>query len=77
MDSPNNQNQQLHIFFMPFIGHMIPLIDLAKLFASRGVKSSIITTAAYTEKVYQSIQKSASESPIQVLAMTTAAGTIT
>ncbi|CAI0445875.1 unnamed protein product [Linum tenue] len=79
MDSPTNQNQQLHIFFMPFIapGHMIPMIDLAKLFASRGVKSSIITTSAYTDKVSQSIQKSASESPIQVLAMTTAAGTIT
>ncbi|XP_062024890.1 UDP-glucose flavonoid 3-O-glucosyltransferase 7-like [Rosa rugosa] len=37
---------QLHIFFLPFMGpgHSLPLLDIAKLFASRGVKSSIITT---------------------------------
>ncbi|KAK7362596.1 hypothetical protein VNO77_04713 [Canavalia gladiata] len=36
----------LHIFFVPFLahGHMIPTIDMAKLFAERGVKATIITT---------------------------------
>ncbi|XP_010526965.1 PREDICTED: UDP-glucosyl transferase 73B2-like [Tarenaya hassleriana] len=37
---------QLHVFFFPFMahGHMIPTLDMAKLFASRGVKSTILTT---------------------------------
>ncbi|OAY39232.1 scopoletin glucosyltransferase [Manihot esculenta] len=39
-------SRQLHIFFFPFMahGHMIPTVDMAKLFASRGVKATIITT---------------------------------
>nr|GLL23713.1 scopoletin glucosyltransferase-like [Ipomoea trifida] len=37
---------ELHVFFFPFMdqGHMIPILDMAKLFASRGVKATIITT---------------------------------
>ncbi|KAF9619257.1 hypothetical protein IFM89_005811 [Coptis chinensis] len=37
---------QLHIFFFPFMahGHSIPIIDMARLFAARGTKSTIITT---------------------------------
>ncbi|VFQ65782.1 unnamed protein product [Cuscuta campestris] len=37
---------QIHVFFIPVMaqGHMIPTLDMAKLFASRGVKSTIITT---------------------------------
>lgn len=36
----------LHIFFLPFLapGHMIPMIDLARLLADRGAKATIITT---------------------------------
>ncbi|CAB4290540.1 unnamed protein product [Prunus armeniaca] len=39
-------HQQLHMFFFPFMaqGHNIPFIDIAKLFASHGVKSTLITT---------------------------------
>nr|GMC85455.1 scopoletin glucosyltransferase-like [Ipomoea batatas] len=39
---------ELHVFFFPLMaqGHMIPTLDMAKLFASRGVKSTIITTPA-------------------------------
>ncbi|KAA8545841.1 hypothetical protein F0562_020708 [Nyssa sinensis] len=37
---------QLRVFFFPLMahGHMIPILDMAKLFASRGVKPTIITT---------------------------------
>ncbi|WOL14474.1 anthocyanin 3'-O-beta-glucosyltransferase-like [Canna indica] len=36
----------LHIFFLPFLapGHMIPMVDLARIFADRGVKASVVTT---------------------------------
>ncbi|CAI0557385.1 unnamed protein product [Linum tenue] len=38
--------QQLHVYFFPFMahGHMIPAVDMAKLFASRGVTATIVTT---------------------------------
>ncbi|CAA7027980.1 unnamed protein product [Microthlaspi erraticum] len=37
---------KLHVMFFPFMahGHMIPTLDMAKLFSSRGAKSTIITT---------------------------------
>ncbi|XVF67539.1 hypothetical protein PTKIN_Ptkin10aG0129400 [Pterospermum kingtungense] len=37
---------QLHVFFFPFMahGHMIPAVDMAKVFANRGVKTTIVTT---------------------------------
>nr|GLL23712.1 scopoletin glucosyltransferase-like [Ipomoea trifida] len=37
---------ELHVFFFPLMaqGHMIPTLDMAKLFTSRGVKATIITT---------------------------------
>ncbi|XVF45101.1 hypothetical protein PTKIN_Ptkin02bG0178900 [Pterospermum kingtungense] len=37
---------RLHVFFLPFLapGHMIPAVDMAKLFAMRGVRTTIITT---------------------------------
>ncbi|KAK2665032.1 hypothetical protein Ddye_003606 [Dipteronia dyeriana] len=37
---------QLHVMFLPFLGlgHMIPTLDMAKLFGARGVKTTIVTT---------------------------------
>lgn len=37
---------KLQVFFFPLMsyGHMIPFLDMAKLFASRGIHSTIITT---------------------------------
>ncbi|MCL7041278.1 hypothetical protein MKW94_006309 [Papaver nudicaule] len=37
---------QLHGFFFPLMayGHMIPMFDVARMFAARGVKATIITT---------------------------------
>ncbi|XP_062022378.1 UDP-glucose flavonoid 3-O-glucosyltransferase 7-like [Rosa rugosa] len=55
-------HQQLHIFFLPFMGqgHTLPLIDIAKLFASRGEKSTIITTPANAPLFTKAIQTSRS-----------------
>ncbi|MCL7030308.1 hypothetical protein MKW94_001509 [Papaver nudicaule] len=48
MDSENPQHHQLHGFFFPLMayGHMIPMFDIARMFAARGVKATIITTPA-------------------------------
>ncbi|CAN1352600.1 Scopoletin glucosyltransferase [Linum perenne] len=42
----DSKQQQLHVVFLPFMaqGHMIPLIDMARLFARHGAKSTIVTT---------------------------------
>ncbi|KAI9402655.1 hypothetical protein POPTR_001G303000v4 [Populus trichocarpa] len=50
---------QLHIFFLPFFahGHMIPSVDMAKLFASRGIKTTIITTPLNAPFFSKTIQK--------------------
>lgn len=41
-----HDHEQLHVFFVPFMspGHQIPMIDMARIFASRGVKATILTT---------------------------------
>ncbi|KAH7567636.1 hypothetical protein JRO89_XS07G0109100 [Xanthoceras sorbifolium] len=51
---------QLHIFFFPFMahGHMIPTVDMAKLFGTRGVKTSIITTPGNVPLFSKTIQRS-------------------
>ncbi|KAK2665039.1 hypothetical protein Ddye_003613 [Dipteronia dyeriana] len=51
---------QLHIFFFPFMahGHMIPLVDMSKLFGTRGVKISIISTPANAPLLSSTIQRS-------------------
>ncbi|RZC77348.1 hypothetical protein C5167_001510 [Papaver somniferum] len=48
MSSEDPQHRQLHGFFFPLMayGHMIPMFDIARMFASRGVKATIITTPA-------------------------------
>ncbi|XP_010260609.1 PREDICTED: scopoletin glucosyltransferase-like [Nelumbo nucifera] len=40
-------DKQLHVFFFPFMapGRLLPMVDMARLFAARGVKATIITTA--------------------------------
>lgn len=41
-----DEQQPLHILFFPFLapGHLIPVADMAALFAARGVKCTILTT---------------------------------
>ncbi|KAF8034714.1 hypothetical protein BT93_C0890 [Corymbia citriodora subsp. variegata] len=54
-----SERHQLHIFFFPFMapGHTIPMIDLAKLFATRGCKSTLITTPHDEPTFLKSIAK--------------------
>ncbi|KAI3847848.1 hypothetical protein MKW92_009936 [Papaver armeniacum] len=58
MDSEADHHQ-IHIFFFPFIayGHMIPTIDIAKLFAARGIKTTIILTPLSASVFYKSIDR--------------------
>ncbi|XP_059652917.1 scopoletin glucosyltransferase-like [Cornus florida] len=50
---------QLHVFFFPFMahGHMLPTMDMAKLFASHCVKTTIITTPLNAPIFTKAIQR--------------------
>ncbi|XP_010057244.2 scopoletin glucosyltransferase [Eucalyptus grandis] len=54
-----SESHQLHIFFFPFMapGHMIPMIDMAKMFAMRGCKSTLIATPHDEPTFLRSIAK--------------------
>ncbi|KAL3614234.1 hypothetical protein CASFOL_042308 [Castilleja foliolosa] len=45
--------EQLHIVLVPTMahGHMIPALDMAKLFASRGLKTTIISTPSFADSI--------------------------
>ncbi|KAL2939349.1 Scopoletin glucosyltransferase [Bienertia sinuspersici] len=49
----------LHVTFFPFMahGHMIPILDIARLFAARGVKTTIITTPVNLPSFTKQIKK--------------------
>lgn len=51
---------ELQVFFFPMLahGHMIPTLDMAKLFASHGVHSTIITTPLNAPAFEKAVQKS-------------------
>ncbi|KAL2537489.1 UDP-glycosyltransferase 73B3 [Forsythia ovata] len=44
---------QLHVFFFPIMahGHMIPTLEMAKLFTSQGVQTSIIATPGFVKPI--------------------------
>ncbi|KAK9677679.1 hypothetical protein RND81_11G160200 [Saponaria officinalis] len=54
-----SKHQHLHVAFFPFMahGHMIPTLDLAKLFAARNVKTTIITTPLNVPTFTKAIEK--------------------
>ncbi|XP_058737116.1 soyasapogenol B glucuronide galactosyltransferase-like [Vicia villosa] len=56
MESQQSHNQ-LHVIFLPFPspGHMIPMIDTARLFAKHGVNVTIITTHANASSFQKTI----------------------
>ncbi|KAH7511314.1 hypothetical protein FEM48_ZijujUnG0025900 [Ziziphus jujuba var. spinosa] len=49
-----------HILFFPFMahGHMIPTIEIAKIFASRGCRATIISTPVNAPNIVKSIERS-------------------
>ncbi|CAA6661204.1 unnamed protein product [Spirodela intermedia] len=55
-----SQGQQLHIFVFPLMapGHLLPAVDIAKLFAAKGVRVSIITTAGEERAIETSLCRS-------------------
>ncbi|KAA0031312.1 scopoletin glucosyltransferase-like [Cucumis melo var. makuwa] len=63
---------QLHMFLFPVMapGHIIPIVDMAKLLSSRGVKITIVTTPINSISISNSIHnnsKSISPSKIHLL----------
>ncbi|KAK1309153.1 UDP-glycosyltransferase 73C6 [Acorus calamus] len=56
METPNHSDHQ-HFLLCPFMaqGHMIPMVDMAILFAQRGVYVSFITTALNASRVRPAI----------------------
>ncbi|XP_058077459.1 UDP-glycosyltransferase 73C3-like [Magnolia sinica] len=63
----SQQSHHLHFIFIPFLapGHMIPMFDLAHLFARRGVVATIITTTLNAARVKNRIDH-AIESGLQI-----------
>ncbi|CAN1278401.1 Scopoletin glucosyltransferase [Linum perenne] len=59
----DSKQQQLHVVFLPFVaqGHMIPFIDMARLFARHGVKSTIVTTPINASLFSDKIQRDADQ----------------
>nr|AWD73588.1 flavonoid glycosyltransferase [Albuca bracteata] len=61
----------LHILFFPLMapGHMLPMVDMAKLFAARGLKPTIFTTPGNVRLIQPSIDNangSGHQNPIQL-----------
>ncbi|KAL4393314.1 hypothetical protein AHAS_Ahas02G0039600 [Arachis hypogaea] len=54
------ENRELHVLFFPFFanGHIIPCVDLARVFAARGVTSTIVTTTHNAPFISRTIGKS-------------------
>ncbi|KAM6600254.1 hypothetical protein CsatA_019863 [Cannabis sativa] len=70
MEIEKHQHHQLHVFFLPLMaqGHIIPAIDMAKLFASRGHRSTIIITPHFLPFLSKSInQNTDSATQIDIL----------
>ncbi|KAL5705632.1 hypothetical protein ACHQM5_023911 [Ranunculus cassubicifolius] len=64
--------RQLHVIFLPFMGqgHTIPLTDIARLFASHGIKSTIISTPLNAPHLIEALgpdRKSGLDISVQVI----------
>ncbi|XP_050380457.1 UDP-glycosyltransferase 73D1-like [Argentina anserina] len=73
MASQAGQQEQPHFVLVPLMaqGHMIPMIDMARLLAERGVMVSLITTAYNASRFESSISRAKYQSglPISVVKM--------
>ncbi|EOA29507.1 hypothetical protein CARUB_v10013563mg [Capsella rubella] len=58
-------SERVHILFFPFMahGHMIPILDMAKLFASRGAKSTLLTTPISAKILEKPIEAFKAQNP--------------
>ncbi|KAG0538619.1 hypothetical protein BDA96_03G252300 [Sorghum bicolor] len=52
-----DEQKPLHILFFPFLapGHLIPIADMAALFAARGVKCTILTTPVNAQVIRSAV----------------------
>nr|ARM65414.1 glycosyltransferase 1 [Aloe arborescens] len=68
-----SEGHTLHILFFPFMaqGHMLPTVDIAKLFAAHGVKTTVLTTPGNVPIIQTSIDRAKAQShhPIQIHTM--------
>ncbi|XP_021752962.1 scopoletin glucosyltransferase-like [Chenopodium quinoa] len=64
----NATQDQPHIFFLPFLapGHMIPSMDMVRLFATRGLKTTIVTTPANLHYFAKAIEINTQSSSIKI-----------
>ena len=55
------ETEQLRVFFLPFFiaGHMIPMVEVARLFATHGVDVTIVATTANAATFQKSIDRHA------------------
>ncbi|KAH7510774.1 hypothetical protein FEM48_ZijujUnG0090300 [Ziziphus jujuba var. spinosa] len=55
----DSETDQLRIFFLPFIsaGHMIPMVEEARLFAKHGVDVTVIITQANAALIHNNIDR--------------------
>eukprot|EP00262_Sarcandra_glabra_P015081 TRINITY_DN4576_c0_g1_i1.p1 TRINITY_DN4576_c0_g1~~TRINITY_DN4576_c0_g1_i1.p1 ORF type:complete len:514 (+),score=50.53 TRINITY_DN4576_c0_g1_i1:76-1542(+) len=55
----SSKSLQLHALFLPFLapGHIIPIADMAVLFAQRGAKASIVTTPVNASFIQNTIDR--------------------
>nr|POE69113.1 isoform 2 of udp-glycosyltransferase 73b4 [Quercus suber] len=68
----NTESDQLHVLFFPLMahGHMLPTLDIARLFSARGVKTTIITTpknAPLFTKTLDKIQNSSTKISLKIV----------
>lgn len=54
-----SENQKLHVMFLPYIapGHMVPMVDMARLFAASGIEVTIILTTMNARRFQNAIDR--------------------
>lgn len=64
----HSTSKQLHFVLIPFLaqGHMIPMIDMAKLFAEKGVRTSLVTTPHNASRFAKTINRAQARSGLKV-----------
>ncbi|KAJ0985967.1 hypothetical protein J5N97_004323 [Dioscorea zingiberensis] len=65
-----HEPRPLRVFFIPFFatGHMIPMVDIARLFAARGVDATVLVTPSNAALISRTIDDAAESGlPIRTL----------